>query len=504
MLKDMNKSQFHAETHYSAELRRALQDRALQDLLQQEVGSFSISYMFINEYINYINLRESNPKYSPIIESARSFKFNKIFALIKKISGKKSKDQIDFLFISRDRQVKIKVASGYLTGDYIFYSVIDDLIRKNAEYKIHMYVLDDSYAKYSYSTLADVARTINIALKISFKWTLLKKGIIERLKAADCNNVISVASYFFHIRILMRLALMGYSMASMLSTMRPKVIVSNDDCMYTRPLNNNSKIVVLQSARIANYVEECKGFIFQDRNLKPDYFLSSGRIFSKIKEKYNEAENVLITGLPRYDVLANASDIYSKNEFLKLYKINPKNKVILWTTQCHALSKEENTANYQTVFGAMKDLEGVTLIIKQHPAEGESYTEIIRNYIEDCQVDCLITPKNSDTYEQLSICDLVIAKTSTTVIEAVALNKPIIILNLSGVPDSVEYVREGIALGIYAKHNLRDGIKKLLSDDSELASNRAKYIENYLYKIDGLATDRVVRLLIELAASQAN
>jgi hypothetical protein len=60
MLSDINKSQFPAEPHYSAELRRALQDRGLQDLLQQEIGPVLIRYMFINEYVNYIKLKESN------------------------------------------------------------------------------------------------------------------------------------------------------------------------------------------------------------------------------------------------------------------------------------------------------------------------------------------------------------------------------------------------------------------------------------------------------------
>ena len=41
-------------------------------------------------------------------------------------------------------------------------------------------------------------------------------------------------------------------------------------------------------------------------------------------------------------------------------------------------------------------------------------------------------------------------------------------------------------------------IEKLLKDDSELAKNRAKYIEKHLYKVDGKATERVVRLIEEM------
>ena len=395
--------------------------------------------------------------------------------------------------------MKAKVKSGYLKGDYIFYSVMDELMKSHPECRLQMYIIDDSYDKYYFAALPDITRSMHITIKSSLKWILFKRNILKRLEAINCNHVASTASYFFHPRIFLRIALMGYSMANMLSMMRPKVIASNDDCMYTRPLNNDAKIVILQSARMADYLEECKEFIFQEQRIIPDFFLSSGRVFAKLKERYNEAENVLITGLPRYDVLGYASEIYSKTEFLKMHKIDPDSKIVLWTTQCHALSEEENTANYQAVFGVMKDLRGITMIIKQHPAEGERYTEIIRRYIEDCQINCFIAPRNSDTYEQLFICDLVIAKASTTVMEAVALNKPVIILNLSGESDPVEYVQEGVALGIYTKDDLKDGILKLLADDSELALNRSRYVEDYLCKVDGLATDRVVSLLIKLA-----
>lgn len=496
---NLKNNQSLLESHYAAELRRALQDRGLQELLQGEIGPFTIRYLFINEYVGYVTLKKSNAAYRPAIETVKRLRFNKIFALIRGIARKKSNARTDFLFISRDRQVKAKIKSGYLTGDYIFYSVIDELARRCPECKHHLYIIDDSYDKYHYATLMDIAGSIYTATKIYFKWVFYNKEFLKRLNYLDCNHVTSTASNFFRPRMLLRIALMGYSMARMFSQKKPKVIVSNDDCMYTRPLNSNAKMVVLQSARMANYLEECKELIFQEHGLRPEFFLSSGRNFAKLKERHNEAENVLITGLPRYDVLSNASEIYSRTEFFNEHKIDPSSKIVLWTTQCHVVSEEENTANFQAVFGAIKDLRGITLIIKQHPAEGKIFTEKMRRYIEDYQINCLIAPRDADTYELLFISNLVVAKASTTVMEAVALNKPVIILNLSGEPDTVEYVQEGVALGIYAKADLKEGIKGLLSDDSELASNRTGYVENYLYKMDGLATDRVVSLLIKLA-----
>jgi len=76
--------------------------------------------------------------------------------------------------------------------------------------------------------------------------------------------------------------------------------------------------------------------------------------------------------------------------------------------------------------------------------------------------------------------------------EAVALKKPLIVLNLSRKPDLVEYVKEGVAIGIYDKDDLKITIEKLLKDDINLVKNRDGYVKKYLYKIDGKATERIV------------
>ena len=207
------------------------------------------------------------------------------------------------------------------------------------------------------------------------------------------------------------------------------------------------------------------------------------------------ANSVVVTGQPRYDILCHIDKIYSKEKFLSKYNINPAHKVILWTTQCHGLNDEENAKNFKAVFRTMQNLKDVTLVIKQHPNEGKRYTKMIKDYLNKYGIDVVIPPASSDTYEQLFACDLMITRHSTTAMEAMALNKPVIILNLSGEPDSVEYVKEGVALGVYKGEDLKATIEKLLKDDSELAKSRKKYIENYLYKIDGKATERVVKLI---------
>jgi UDP-N-acetylglucosamine 2-epimerase len=208
-------------------------------------------------------------------------------------------------------------------------------------------------------------------------------------------------------------------------------------------------------------------------------------------------DSVVVTGQPRYDILYHANKIYDKEEFLKRYKINPNHKIVLWATQCHGLSNEENIKNFKAVFETMQNIKNATLIIKQHPGEGEKYTKMIEKYLSTYKISAVVTPKSSDTYELLFVCDLMMTKNSTTAMEAIALNKPVIVLNLSGEPDVVDYVEQGVALGVYKEDDLKPAIEKLLKDDAELAKNRGRYIEKYLYKIDGKATERVVNLIMQ-------
>ena len=263
-------------------------------------------------------------------------------------------------------------------------------------------------------------------------------------------------------------------------------------------------MIVLQSASIVKNIEDCRALIFRDTRMQPDLFLCSGSESAEIKAAASTARTVVVTGQPRYDILFNMQALYSKKEFKERHGIRPEQKIVLWTTQTHGFGREENCENLQAVFEAFQDLESGKLIIKQHPAETKVHTELINDFLDRYDVDAILTPIDSDTYEQLFACDLMITKNSTTAIEAVALDKPVIILNLSKKPDIFDYVHERVAIGVYEKKDLRKTILRLLNDDGELKKNRDAYIGRNLFKIDGKATDRVVDAIDQLIGSNKN
>lgn len=486
----------------------AMEFEILQKMLHGRAGAFSSRYWFINEYTNYVNLLSSDPGFTTLAEVGKSnislkcvydF-FRNIAHFIEMIFSYKDVIPVDILLISRRRMVKVKTKAGFQEGDYVFYSVKNELESRYSDLTLDMFLFDDTYLKYRYANPWDLLRSVLWALEKTFKWTLQGKTVMGYLQRQECGDTARFAKSFFRFRPLIRNALLGYSMKNLFEAKKPKVIVSNDDCMYTKPLLNddeNTKFLVIQSARMVEYGEACRSLVFQEPGLLPDYFLASGKIFGEIKERWHIADRVVVTGLPRYDILAHAHEVYSRQEFMERYNLDARCKIVHWSTQCHVLSQEENASNFRAIFGAIKSLADVSLIIKPHPAEPEYFTEEIMRQIESYDINAVITPKNSDTYEQLFVCDLMITRHSTTAMEAVVLGKPVIILNLSGKPDPVEYVQEGVALGIYNSGDLCPAMKRLLVDDSEMSAQRERYIEKYLYKIDGKSTQRVIDIIIK-------
>ena len=216
------------------------------------------------------------------------------------------------------------------------------------------------------------------------------------------------------------------------------------------------------------------------------------------KKSIYPENSVVVTGQPRYAFLSDVDKIYSKEDFFKQYQINSNHKIILWTTSFQGPRDEENIKDLKAVFKAIQGIKNATLIIKPHPHDNKRHINMIKANLRNYNIDAVITPSSSDTYEQLFACDLMITRGSTTGMEAIALNKPVIVLNLTGKPGAIDYVEQGVALGVYKAEDLKPTIEKLLRDDLDLAKNRERYIEKYLYKIDGKATERVVNVIEEM------
>jgi len=205
-------------------------------------------------------------------------------------------------------------------------------------------------------------------------------------------------------------------------------------------------------------------------------------------------ESVVVTGQPTYDVLIKAKEVFGKQKFLKQHGLDPTKKTALLITQgcSHEFLK--------VTVKALKKFSEVQTIIKPHPCDVEPkwHEKILRkeNY------HALVLDPKSNTFEALFACDLMITISSTVAIEAMVLNKPVVIVNLTGEPDPMPYVESGAALGAYQEKDVVHVIRKALFDEDvrkELEKNRKEFVKYHLHNV-GNATKNVVRLVEEMIA----
>lgn len=209
------------------------------------------------------------------------------------------------------------------------------------------------------------------------------------------------------------------------------------------------------------------------------------------------ADKVVVTGSSRYDLIARADEIYNREEFRKMLNLTLTKTIALVTTENLPIV-EENILFLRSILQALKELPEVQVVIKPHPGEKSKWYEQI---VKEEKVKAEILPKNSDTFEALYACDLLITCFSTVATEAMILNKPVITVNLTGATDPMPYAESGVAIGVYKEEDISHAIRDALYNEElrqRLAINMKKFVYEHAYKQDGKATERVADLIHEM------
>lgn len=212
-------------------------------------------------------------------------------------------------------------------------------------------------------------------------------------------------------------------------------------------------------------------------------------------------EEDVIVGVPRYDILASMGRFIGRDDILSRLGLDPAKKLVTWMTQSHSYSLAENRKNMVAVFNALRGLNGVQLVVKPHPAEGKRWALM---YLEDRSFRPLIVSGiGSITYELLFASDLVITHYCTTMIEALMLDKPVIIIDFSGRPNRVACVDSGAAIAVHVEEALGPVVNDLLHGEKarqEMAAACERFLTEGRYRPDGRASQRVADLIREMIA----
>jgi CDP-glycerol glycerophosphotransferase (TagB/SpsB family) len=158
------------------------------------------------------------------------------------------------------------------------------------------------------------------------------------------------------------------------------------------------------------------------------------------------------------------------------------------------------------MFQSIKKLSKVNLIIKTHPnetdglAQSEADNSLLKNVAVIDNLDYL--------YDLIHLCNVAVTTfNSTSSIETVLFDKPVLIINFTGNINSIECAREGVAIEIEETEKVYESLDALLHNQDLLSSlhyNRNFFIEKYAYKLDGKSTSRVSDLVESLIIAQNN
>lgn len=211
---------------------------------------------------------------------------------------------------------------------------------------------------------------------------------------------------------------------------------------------------------------------------------------------------IVITGNPKFDELYYSKRVSSKESVCKRWEIPQGNEIIVLVCQFFVGIKAPKQARkfLVAIINAVMTFQNVTLIIKVHPGEDE---DIYQEIVEGLGYPAVIS-KDSNIVELLSSASLVLTVSSTVALEAMAIGRPVVIVNLFNDPTTLFY-RESGALFAYTKKDISQAITRVLNNPQTREGMRTameRFVYKHAYLQDGKASKRIAQLIISMAAKR--
>ena len=210
------------------------------------------------------------------------------------------------------------------------------------------------------------------------------------------------------------------------------------------------------------------------------------------------SERVFVVGQPRIDLIFRKD--FDSDKFLSGLGIPEDKKMALLTTQPlpSFWNRKDHKEFVTAIVTAMDSFPDEELVIKLHPEEKvEDYQEILK----EIGRDNIRLYKDIDIYDLINACNLLMTTHSTTALEAMILNKPVLCIDFTGRCPTTVYTDDGAAIGIHRQADLIPAIDKALHDPGTqelLKQGRKRFLKKHIYKPDGKTSKRVAELIIQL------
>lgn len=373
----------------------------------------------------------------------------------------------------------------------------------------------------NYFTIRNIIKSCINKKRFYNKWRALEsikdyKDSIK-FKGVSFYSVFDTKFSFFFSKYLFDVLLTMGALDNMIKKEKPDVVfLSSDATFFGRIIVAVSKLnkVPVVGIQHGNWFGASLEYIHSSGELGPrgeasapycpipDKTALFGQYYKQYlvnKGKY-KPEWIEVTGSPRWDSLSNISNVYNKKDICKDLGLNPNKKIVILTSSPSRIREEKTNVAY-TVCGAIKNLKNVQLIVKLHPLEIFSLKQYKRIAKEVEIKKGIVFLRDYSLFKLLYISDVLISTASTTLIEASALDKPTISIDIYHT-GYIDYLDKNTTLSAHDYEELQGALKKILYDSKfqgKLRKARKRFVYNYCYKMDGKSSKRVVDLIEEMA-----
>ena len=211
-------------------------------------------------------------------------------------------------------------------------------------------------------------------------------------------------------------------------------------------------------------------------------------------------EHIEVTGNPKFDFLYYAKESDCKSKLCETWGISNDHDIVLLLTsylvEFGIWTAERRKEYVMAIANAVAKLPRSKLMIKIHPVmESEAdYIEITRDLPEP-PVICRDTPLP----ELLSACSLAITVTSTAGLEAMAMAKPLLVVNLFN--DITLFDEASSAIVVQSGGDLLSVLETVLYKglSQEIKEAATEFVYQQAYIQDGKAAKRIADLISQMA-----
>jgi len=199
-------------------------------------------------------------------------------------------------------------------------------------------------------------------------------------------------------------------------------------------------------------------------------------------------DTVVITGNWRYDHIIKIMGFMDVQIIKQEFKIAPGKSVVLILS-----SRSDCTRYIRECLMVLAKRPECQALIKLHPSQdAKPVRELLPQF--GYSDDALVEGK---LIEAIKIADLVISQTSTSALEAVLLERPLVLVNLNAdISWMPPYINDGICLYVTKAAELAEAVEKGLKDEAtreRLRKARKEFVYRYFFDLDGRASERVAQ-----------